>query len=49
MNNEILQDINFIKWSRETKFVTRKCNIFNDQLRANYVVGNEIIDSAEVV
>ena len=33
----------------DTKFVTRKCNIFNDQSSANYDVGNKIIYKTEVL
>ena len=31
-----------------SKFVTRKWNIVNDNLKANYVVGNEMIYFAEI-
>ena len=33
----------------ESKFVTRKWNIFNDQSNANYDVGTEIIYNTEVL
>ena len=34
---------------KDSKFVTRKCNIVNDQSNANYDVRNEIIYSTEVL
>ena len=33
----------------DSKFVTRKWNIVNDQSNANYDVGNEIIYNTEVL
>ena len=33
----------------DSKSVTRKCNIVNDQSNANYDVGNEIIYNTEVL
>ena len=35
--------LNFLNESNNSKFVTRKWNIANDQSNANYNVGNEII------
>ena len=35
--------------ANDSKFVTRKWNIINDQLNANYDVGNEIICNSEVL
>ena len=39
---------NLLNKASDTKFVTRKWNIVNDQSNANYSVGNEIICSTEV-
>ena len=38
----------FVKWSN-SRFVTRKCTIINDQSNANYDVRNEIIYNIEVL
>ena len=35
--------------ANDSKFVTRKWNIINDQSNANYDVGNEIICNSEVL
>ena len=35
--------INLLNESSDSKFVTNKWNIVNDQLNANYNVGNKII------
>ena len=41
--------INFLNEAKDSKFVTRKWNIFNDQSNANYDVGNEIFYNTEVL
>ena len=41
--------LNFLKEENNSKFVTRKWNIVNDQLNANYDLGNEIIYNTEVL
>ena len=41
--------MNLINEATDSKFVTRKCNIFNDQSNANYDVGNEVIYNTEVL
>ena len=35
--------------SSDSKFVTRNCDIANDQSNANYSVGNEIMYSTEIL
>ena len=40
---------NLLNKTNDSKFVTRKLNIVNDQLNANYDVANEIIYNAEVL
>ena len=35
--------LNLLNEAKDSKFVTRKCNIFNDNSKANYGVGSEII------
>ena len=41
--------LNLLNEAGDSRFVIRKWNIVNDQLNANYDVGNEIIYSAEVL
>ena len=41
--------LNSLNESNESKFLTGKWNIFNDQSYANYDVGNEIIYNGEVL
>ena len=41
--------LNFLNEAKDSKFVTRKLNIFNDQPNANYDVGNEIFYSTELL
>ena len=41
--------LNLLNEASDSKFVTRKCNIVNDQSHANYDVGNEIIYNIEVL
>ena len=41
--------LNLLNRTNDSKFVTRKWNIVNDQSNANYDVGNEIIYNAEVL
>ena len=43
------QILKLLKQVNDSKFVTRKWNIINDQLNANYDVGNEIICNTEVL
>ena len=40
---------NLLNESSSSRFVTRKCDIFNDKWNANYSVRNEIIYNTEVV
>ena len=40
--------INLLNEASDSKFVTRKWNIVNDQSNENYDVGNEIIYNIEV-
>ena len=40
---------NLLNEAIDSKFVTRKWNIFNDQSNANYEVGKEIIYNTEVL
>ena len=40
--------LNLLNEARDSKFVTRKWSIINDQSNANYNVGNEIIYNTEV-
>ena len=40
---------NLMNKTNDSKFVTRKLNIVNDQLNANYDVANEIIYNTEVL
>ena len=41
--------LNLLNGANDSKLVTRKLNIANDQSDANYDVGNEIIYNAEVL
>ena len=41
--------MNLFNEANDSKFVIRKWNIVNNQLNANYNVGNEIIYSTEVL
>ena len=41
--------LNLVNETNDSKFVTRKWNIVNDQLNANCDVGNEIIYNIEVL
>ena len=41
--------LNVLNKAGDTKFVTRKWNIVNDQSNANYDVGNEIICNTKVL
>ena len=41
--------LNLLNESSDSKFVTGKWNIANDQSNANYSVGNEIIYNIEVL
>ena len=41
--------LNSLNEASDNKFVTRKCNIVNDQSNASYEVGNEIIYNTEVL
>ena len=41
--------LNFLHGLYHYKFVTRKWNIVNDQPKANYAVGNEIIYNTKVL
>ena len=41
--------LNLLNEASDSKFVTRKWNIVNDQSNANYDVGNEIIYNTEVL
>ena len=40
--------LNLLNKTRNSKFVTRKWNIANDQSNANYDVGNEIIYNTSI-
>ena len=46
INNRTSKDIKFIEWS---KFVTRKCNIVNDNSKTSYDAVNEITYNTEVL
>ena len=41
--------LNLLNETSDSKLVTRKCNIVNDQSNANYDAGHEIIYNAEFV
>ena len=41
--------LNLLNKARDSKFITRKWNIVNDQLNLNYSVGNIIMYSTEVL
>ena len=41
--------LNLLSEDSDSKFVTRKRNIVNDPLNANYCVGNEIIYNTELL
>ena len=41
--------LNLLNEAKEFKFVTKKCNIVNDDSKANYGVGNEVTYNAEVL
>ena len=41
--------LNLLNEANDSKFVTKKWNIDNDQSNANYDEGNEIIYNAEVL
>ena len=41
--------LNILNKANQSKFVTRKWNIANDQSNANYVLGNKIIYNTEVL
>ena len=41
--------LNLLNGASNSKFVTRKWSIFNDQSNANYSVGNEIIYNTNVL
>ena len=41
--------LNLLNEASDSKFVTRKWNIVNDQSNANYDVANEIICNTEVL
>ena len=41
--------LNLLNETINSKFLTRKWNIFHDQLKTNYAVENKIICSAEVL
>ena len=41
--------LNLLNEANDSKFVTRKWNVANDQSNANYDVGNEIIYNTEVL
>ena len=41
--------LNLFNEAKNSKFVTRKWNIVNDNSKANYGVGNEMIYSTEVL
>ena len=40
--------LNWLNQANNSKFVTRKWNIVNDNSKANYEAGNEIIYNTEV-
>ena len=44
---EHLKILNLLNEASDSKFITRNCNIVNDQSNENYCVGNEIIYSTE--
>ena len=41
--------LNLLNEASDSKFVTNKWNIVNDQLNANYDVGNDIIYNTKVL
>ena len=41
--------LNSLNEANNSKFITRKCNIANDNSKANYGVGNEITYNTEVL
>ena len=41
--------LNLLNQANDSKSVTRKWNIFNNQSNVNYDIGNEIIFNAEVL
>ena len=41
--------LNLLNEGNNSKFVTRKCNIVNDNSKANYDVGKKIIYNMEVL
>ena len=41
--------LNLLNEANDSKFEIRKCNIDNDNLRANYNAGNEIIFNTEIL
>ena len=41
--------LNLLNEASDSKFVTRKWNVDNDQSNANYDVGNEILYNTEVL
>ena len=41
--------LNLLNEANDSKFVTRKWNIVNDNLKANYEEGNEITYNTEVL
>ena len=41
--------LNLLNEANDSKFVTRKWNIVNDNLKVNYGVGNKIIYNTEVL
>ena len=46
---EHLNMMNFLNEASNSKFVTRKYNIFNDQSNAYYDIANQIIYNTEVL
>ena len=49
INNGASKTIKFIKWASDSKFVTRKWNIANDQSNVSYDVGNKIVYNTDVL
>ena len=49
LNNETSKDINLLNELIDSKLVTRKWNVVNDNSRAKYNIGNEIIYKVEVL
>ena len=47
-NNGTSKILNLLNEADDSKFVTRKWNLVNDQWNANYDIGNEIIYNKEV-